>query len=525
MRTNIVAWVAWFTQVPTLALGIGCQPALPDPPGERPSEEITAPSIQLEPAGNFAQAPPVVRVRIVPGDSVEIDLKRLFFVEGHVGEGHLRQVVNSELSEALTERVMPTLAWKEPDGSAVLAPTHVLSLGATYGVLSGEPAVMADLDIVKTDPVPTLMRTWPPADGKSFSNFAIACGETSLFQSPSNVFFSPGNMEAAVQQGIWGGLGLSCLRFTPLLGSSALWVDGQTPSLPRSPLVAPPLLVLPDQTVRVDPAPIQMGKGAAADAVEPLSCEPPSVPFGPACVWVEDDRLLVIPPKVPLLWAVRGGTFPEEWVLASGPGEPWKITGLMPSALTSFSVVALDEWGLPTASGSGVPPGVHNVTIQTKEPLPHVILSEVFANPLGPEPDQEWVELYNDGLVAADLTGYVLSDLGGSTTLPAVTLSPGGYALVVNSTFLEDDEIDPSPAPETLLIYVEHLGKGGLKNDGEPLKLTDADGQVVSKFPMLPKPKAGLSVSRIYPSVPDGASTGFQVTTPTPGAPNSTALE
>ncbi|MBK8256056.1 MAG: lamin tail domain-containing protein [Polyangiaceae bacterium] len=523
MRTNIVAWAAWLAQVSTLVLGIGCQPSLPDPTDWGPPTETAEPSVQLEPEADFSLAPPVVRFRFHPGDSAEIDLKRLLFVEGHVGDGHLRQVVNSDVSETLAERVLPTLAWKEPDGTAVLAPTHVLTLGATYGVLSGEPALLADLSVTNVDPVPLLMRTWPSAETSSFSNFAIVCGESGPFQSPSGALFSPGNVLSTVEQGIWGGLGSNCLRLNPILGASAPWFDKPNVK-PRSPLVPPPLLTLPGgQPLRVDPTPIQLGNTASPTEVKPLLCEPPSVPFGPGCVWVEDDRLVVVPPEVPLLWEVRGGSSLGDSVLKTAPGEPWKVTGLTPNSLASFSVVALDEWGEPTASGSGAPKGVHNLTLQTLPPMPHVILNEVFANPLGPEPDQEWVELYNDGAVPADLTGYILSDLGGSTTLPAVALAPGGYALVVNSTFLEDDEIDPSPAPETLLIHVEHLGKGGLKNDGEPLKLVNAAGEVVSKFPMLPKPKAGLSVSRIYPSVPDGTSSGFQITVATPGSPNATS--
>jgi hypothetical protein len=156
----------------------------------------------------------------------------------------------------------------------------------------------------------------------------------------------------------------------------------------------------------------------------------------------------------------------------------------------------------------------------TLGPMPHVILNEAQANPLGPEPAQEWVELVNDGSVAANLGGYVLADIGGTTTLPDALLPPGGYALIVNETFVEDDELDPPPAPGTLLLRVAKLGLNGLSNSGEPLKLIDTEGQVVSRFPATPKPKAGRSVSRVKPDAPDGIAASFADSEPTPGILN-----
>ena len=35
--------------------------------------------------------------------------------------------------------------------------------------------------------------------------------------------------------------------------------------------------------------------------------------------------------------------------------------------------------------------------------MPHVVINEVLANPVGGEPAQEWVELYNDGRAPAVL--------------------------------------------------------------------------------------------------------------------------
>ncbi len=156
----------------------------------------------------------------------------------------------------------------------------------------------------------------------------------------------------------------------------------------------------------------------------------------------------------------------------------------------------------------------------TLPPSPHVILNEVLANPLGPEPQQEWVELYNDGSLPVDLDGYLLADLGGETLLPAALLAPGAFALIVNEGFVEDDGHDVAPFAGTLILRVPKLGQAGLTNAGEPLSLRDAAGAVVSRFPAGPKTKAGMSLSRRSPEAPDLSPAGFVQAAPSPGGPN-----
>jgi hypothetical protein len=152
--------------------------------------------------------------------------------------------------------------------------------------------------------------------------------------------------------------------------------------------------------------------------------------------------------------------------------------------------------------------------------MPHVVINEVLANPIGPEPAQEWVEIVNDGQAPADLGGYALRDVGGETPLPPAVLPPGAYALIVNQSFSEDDEYDPPPAPDAAILRVAKLGKGGLANAGEPLSLRDGQGAVISRFPAGLKAKAGMSVARRSPQAPDGLASSFAAATPTPGRAN-----
>ena len=66
--------------------------------------------------------------------------------------------------------------------------------------------------------------------------------------------------------------------------------------------------------------------------------------------------------------------------------------------------------------------------------LPPIAITEVLANPKGPEPQQEFVELRNLGDADVPLGGLRLQDSKGGDDLPAETLAAGGYALVVTST-------------------------------------------------------------------------------------------
>ena len=52
------------------------------------------------------------------------------------------------------------------------------------------------------------------------------------------------------------------------------------------------------------------------------------------------------------------------------------------------------------------------------------------------------MELFNDGLVAADLAGYVLLVAGSPTPLPSGVLEPNAFALMVTPTFVADNGRD-----------------------------------------------------------------------------------
>jgi hypothetical protein len=116
--------------------------------------------------------------------------------------------------------------------------------------------------------------------------------------------------------------------------------------------------------------------------------------------------------------------------------------------------------------------------------LPRIELTEILANPHGPEPDAEFVEL-RAGPTGASLEGVHLADASlaevrdawssGDTLgdpLPAIELAPDQLALVVGSNFGVEAGEDPQPPAATPVIVVDaSLGAGGLKNAGERVTL------------------------------------------------------
>jgi hypothetical protein len=193
-------------------------------------------------------------------------------------------------------------------------------------------------------------------------------------------------------------------------------------------------------------------------------------------------------------------------------GDPFGVTGLPPASDVVLDVATVDAKG-------GISRSIF-LTV-TAPPGPHVVINEVLARPEGPSPAQEWVEIVNDGPAKAELGGYVLLVGTSATPLPAATLAPGAFALIVDSAYSPAGGPDVPPAAGTMLLTVPHLGKQGLSHAGVDLYLLDADGKTVSSFPAKPKPQQGKSLARRVPSAPDALLASFSLAVPTPGSPNT----
>jgi hypothetical protein len=493
---------------PLLAVLCSGRPELPDRSREPVPEQLdgSAP-IELEPAAPLDAAPPVLRIHLRLGAVAtdQVDLSRITVVRGEVGPGHLRQIERGELSKALSKRVVPASLWLDETDTgeawAIVAPTVPLAPGETYTVVGGTPPSPHEIRIAAAEESPPVLpRVWPPIDFGATLTAGVWCGEAPLPESAAAADLMPGGPHGELKRGAVDGIGARCLRFEAAPGAMPTELGERS-------FVGPPAAGGEPPVVSLDPRPFVLETEPAPAAA--AACEPDEVQFGPGCAHVMDDRIRVRAAEAPLLWAIAGERLDE--VVTTRAGEPFVLTPLPPLSAVALAVATVDNAGRVER---------HALSTTTLAPMPHVVINEVLANPLGSEPAQEWVELYNDSSVPASLDGYVLSDVGAETALPSASLAPGAYALIVNEAYADDDELDPPLPPEALLLRVPRLGNHGLSNSGEPLKLMDAGGAVLSRSPALPASRAGMSLSRVKPHAPDGLAVSFVSSWPTPAREN-----
>ena len=431
-------------------------------------------------------------------------------VAGTMSTTQLRQLSQGTPSDALVSRAVASVAWIDGRDARLLsvAPLSILAPGATYTVAVADPQSRTEFSVDPSDSTPVLRRLWPLADDpEASSNVAVWCSDPAvepadLSSVDEPVALEPWGRAGRLQGGIGGALAVpGCVR----------WVaDTAIGTRPEEAFdLPPPRIEAGASELRVDPAPIA-GAGTAP-GVEPAACAPPEIELGPGCVDVGDDRLIVRPPAGPLFWAIQAGDRP--FVRVTDGERRFVVRLTSDDDPIRILLSTMDRRGSVASVDRSVRRGPERA---------HVVLNEVYANPVGPEPAQEWVEILNDGRAAVALAGYVLRDEGGSTALPDASLAAGSYALVVGDSFVADDEVDPRPAEGTTLVRVAALGKAGLANQGEALTLLDPNGVVMSRFPAI-KPRSGVSIARLAPEALDDDPGAFAPSpngSATPGAPN-----
>jgi len=185
----------------------------------------------------------------------------------------------------------------------------------------------------------------------------------------------------------------------------------------------------------------------------------------------------------------------------------------------AISVTAADRAGNQAMSAAvplAIPAGL----------LP-LAITEIHANPAGPEPAQEFVEVRNLGPTALNVGGLAIADAKGMDSLPDAVVEAGAYALIVASGFDPASPKDTPPLAGTLLVRVDaRLGSDGLSNGGEAVRLLSADGTVISSYSAAVDVSAtawaGQSVHRVPETACDQAPSWTQrplAATPGWGAP------
>ena len=439
------------------------------------------PLAELEPGGGqrirvslgdgapLDQASRVFRLRLDPAPA---SLDGLALFQDELSSYYKRSVAAGDIPESLVERRVPMLAWSAGATEAFAQPSQPLARGTVYVLTLLGLGVLAQVIIGGHD-APLLERRWPHEAGGAFGG--VYCLEPADDLAPFTLALAPDDVPG------------DFFPFEFARECAALSVVD-----PVGARVPPPSA----GGVLIDPAPLV--ELQALPALPPAVCIEPCLALGPGCLCAEDDRAVIIGPQAPAFWvldvegrSVRGET--------SGDS-PLVVTELRASTSYSLNGMVFDLAG----RGSEVA-----ARFQTGPARVRVVINEVYANAAGPEPEQEWIELTNAGTLSTTLAGYLLEDVGGATVLPDVELAPGAYALVVNASYTPEPDYDLVPPDDAVLIVVDRLGKSGLSNEGEALRLSAPDGQVVSRFPSQRAPDPGVSAARRTPSTDDAADDAF----------------
>lgn len=128
-----------------------------------------------------------------------------------------------------------------------------------------------------------------------------------------------------------------------------------------------------------------------------------------------------------------------------------------------------------------------DLELEPHRSLPELHLIESLADPIGPEPAQEYLVLYHAGAEPASLDGYRISDSPfrpGDPFPAGAAIAPGARALLVSDLYDPAYPGEPSPPPASAIIrFSGSITSNGLANQGEPIYLIDPEGRRVSAMP------------------------------------------
>jgi hypothetical protein len=268
------------------------------------------------------------------------------------------------------------------------------------------------------------------------------------------------------------------------------------------------------------PRNVRFATGPGPDTEPPLwairPCEPDALAVPLGCALIDDSSVVLeLALDEPVQVLVLGEHGPALSQLAADRSALFRLEDLAADRELRLSVLARDLAGQESAG---------ELLLRTLPALPALTISEVRADPLGPEPAQEYVELWNLGAEPLDLLGYRLSDAAdeeGTAIEQSLLLYPGARALLVAQGFDAAEPSDVAPPEGTPLVRMgTALGSAGLSNAGEALLLRDPLGRRISAAPARPRPEPGVCSVRVSASLRDGAEGSFALdreATCTPG--------
>lgn len=244
----------------------------------------------------------------------------------------------------------------------------------------------------------------------------------------------------------------------------------------------------------------------------PLRVGPPHVDTIADCVRVRfrSDGIATAAVIVP------GLTSGDEPLLVASPRQIFDLPLRLPTARASGAIFFVRLTG---RAGNVV----DSPAVMTP-PIPRglrVVITEVLANTAGPEGVQEFVEIRNLEPDAVSIEGFSIEDASGADVLPDIILAPLAVAVIVPAGF--DPRAEPELPLTVPLVRVDtRLGRDGIGNDGEPVRLRAPDGRLLSAYggwiPMNGTAWTGRSTQRRLPGDCDHPTTWSRdPTAPTAG--------
>ncbi|HEY6079115.1 MAG TPA: lamin tail domain-containing protein [Polyangiaceae bacterium] len=442
----------------------GCGgPELDLPPPR--AEVSTGPALELEPPAEPSAVTSVFRGRLRGAAA----LGQPWLLQGALSDYHERALAQGQLPEAIRTRALPLRYWRD-ERDWLLQPLTPLEPDARYSLALLGHGLVEELVVAAGSASPPA-RLFPPPERPKHA-YALYCGLELPSAAPA-LSLEPGHVPLELSVGAAG---------TALAGCVELRAQAEL----VAPLVGPPTL---------GGAPFEPSPFVPSRPSEAVDCGGEQLLAG-GCLHVLDDRVQVTQGSADMLWLLSD---PAPQLIVARAGQRFTLLqGL--TADTAFELL-----GETVSSQGEVSPLRLRVT--TGAERRHLVLSEVLANALGPEPASEWVELINDAERPVVLDGLWLEDATGRAALPAATLA-GGEIVVLVTQGAARSALDVPFAAGARVLELPTLGERGLANSGEPLLLVGPEG-IISRFPAFSAPHAGRSFARRSPDAPDDRSSSF----------------
>lgn len=507
-------------------VNLGCSDLVEHPQDVNASSPAE-PVLSFDPVESPDGVAPITHVRV--GNLATQNQRLLHLVQGTVSASTMRDLASNQLSSALQKRVVNTMSWRIDDTTELLVPMEPLTFGQQYSVVVPQQKWFGSFVVMAQDELPWVQRVWPDNDivGRLFVWCERFPDQGIVTPQPQPWQLFP-QMAGIVRWGAVQGVGASCVSWERVDNTDEIAVP-EGANHGAVPAASPVLLPLADgRWARVVPSIMWVQPAQAAPAAPPQQssqlphdqvpaefvsrCDPPLLANGPVCAHVMDDRVKLCATHPWLIAAQITGHVQVDRV---GIDHDFFVRPLPPSSVIDAILYGVTPCGTTTTS---------KAKWHTSSPIARIVINEVMANPVGPEPQQEWVELYNDGSTSAQLTGWQLQDASGAITLPSARIMPGQFALIVAHDYDPHCWLDTPAPPSVQLIRVPQVATGGISNSGEPLRLVDATLREVSRIPAIASKRAGHSIARVTPQAPDDAPESFRLhpNGGTPGTHNTT---